>query len=114
MFSKFGKITNVDFLFHKSGPQKGKPRGYAFVKYADENVSFSFSYNLVEKLHMLTPGSLFPVPHCQITTAPVLMTMQLWHFCSVLRGIGVAHLGDETLEDLNNPSGSRDLILNKC
>ncbi|KAF7760224.1 hypothetical protein Agabi119p4_10900 [Agaricus bisporus var. burnettii] len=37
VFSKFGKITNVDFLFHKSGPQKGKPRGYAFIKYADEN-----------------------------------------------------------------------------
>ncbi|KXN88683.1 putative RNA-binding protein 18 [Leucoagaricus sp. SymC.cos] len=37
VFSKFGKITSVDYLFHKSGPLKGKPRGYAFVKYADES-----------------------------------------------------------------------------
>ncbi|KAF5353869.1 hypothetical protein D9756_007306 [Leucocoprinus leucothites] len=39
VFSKFGKLTSVDYLFHKSGPLKGKPRGYAFIKYADENVS---------------------------------------------------------------------------
>ncbi|KAJ3567898.1 hypothetical protein NP233_g6060 [Leucocoprinus birnbaumii] len=37
VFSKFGKLTSVDYLFHKSGPLKGKPRGYAFVKYSDEN-----------------------------------------------------------------------------
>jgi len=23
----------MDYLFHKSGPQKGKPRGYAFLEY---------------------------------------------------------------------------------
>ncbi|EIN05493.1 hypothetical protein PUNSTDRAFT_137604 [Punctularia strigosozonata HHB-11173 SS5] len=34
VFSKFGKISKLDFLFHKSGPLKGKPRGYAFVQYA--------------------------------------------------------------------------------
>lgn len=33
-FSKFGKISKLDFLFHKSGPQRGQPRGYAFVEYA--------------------------------------------------------------------------------
>ncbi|KAG2004637.1 polyadenylate-binding protein [Coprinopsis cinerea AmutBmut pab1-1] len=33
VFSKFGKVTKLDFLFHKSGPLKGKPRGYAFVEY---------------------------------------------------------------------------------
>ncbi|CBQ68745.1 conserved hypothetical protein [Sporisorium reilianum SRZ2] len=32
-FSKFGKIKKLDFLFHKSGPQRGQPRGYAFVEY---------------------------------------------------------------------------------
>ncbi|KAH6904312.1 hypothetical protein BKA70DRAFT_1432527 [Coprinopsis sp. MPI-PUGE-AT-0042] len=26
VFSKFGKVTKLDFLFHKSGPMKGKPR----------------------------------------------------------------------------------------
>ncbi|KAF9447613.1 RNA-binding domain-containing protein, partial [Macrolepiota fuliginosa MF-IS2] len=37
VFSKFGKLTNVDYLFHKAGPMKGKPRGYAFIKYANES-----------------------------------------------------------------------------
>ncbi|GAA5984722.1 hypothetical protein JCM10908_003474 [Rhodotorula pacifica] len=31
--SRYGKITKLDYLFHKAGPQKGKPRGYAFVEY---------------------------------------------------------------------------------
>ncbi|KAI3475497.1 hypothetical protein L1887_63121 [Cichorium endivia] len=33
-FAKYGKIAKLDFLFHKSGPQRGQPRGYAFVEYA--------------------------------------------------------------------------------
>ncbi|CDO73372.1 hypothetical protein BN946_scf185013.g5 [Trametes cinnabarina] len=36
LFSRFGKIAKLDFLFHKSGPLKGKPRGYAFVEFADQ------------------------------------------------------------------------------
>ncbi|KZW01392.1 RNA-binding domain-containing protein [Exidia glandulosa HHB12029] len=36
IFSKYGKISKLDFLFHKTGPMKGKPRGYAFVEYADK------------------------------------------------------------------------------
>ncbi|KAI0777574.1 RNA-binding domain-containing protein [Trametes elegans] len=36
LFSKFGKISKLDFLFHKAGPLKGKPRGYAFVEYASK------------------------------------------------------------------------------
>lgn len=38
VFSKFGKVVKLDFLFHKSGPQKGKPRGYAFVEYSNGDV----------------------------------------------------------------------------
>ncbi|KAI0365997.1 RNA-binding domain-containing protein, partial [Pilatotrama ljubarskyi] len=37
LFSKFGKISKLDYLFHKSGPLKGKPRGYAFVEYASRD-----------------------------------------------------------------------------
>ncbi|KAF8590663.1 RNA-binding domain-containing protein [Ramaria rubella] len=33
LFSKHGKVSKLDFLFHKTGPAKGKPRGYAFVEY---------------------------------------------------------------------------------
>lgn len=36
--SKFGKISKLDYLFHKTGPQKGKPRGYAFVEYSTKEV----------------------------------------------------------------------------
>ncbi|PCH38878.1 hypothetical protein WOLCODRAFT_134643 [Wolfiporia cocos MD-104 SS10] len=34
-FSKFGKVSKLDFLFHKAGPMRGKPRGYAFIEYAN-------------------------------------------------------------------------------
>ncbi|KAH9849673.1 hypothetical protein C2E23DRAFT_736989 [Lenzites betulinus] len=37
LFSKFGRISKLDYLFHKSGPLKGKPRGYAFVEYANRD-----------------------------------------------------------------------------
>ncbi|KDQ52904.1 hypothetical protein JAAARDRAFT_183837 [Jaapia argillacea MUCL 33604] len=36
LFSKYGKISKLDYLFHKSGPLKGKPRGYAFIEYASQ------------------------------------------------------------------------------
>lgn len=36
--SRYGKITKLDYLFHKTGPQKGKPRGYAFVEYDTNQV----------------------------------------------------------------------------
>jgi hypothetical protein len=38
-FSKFGTIAKLDFLFHKSGPLRGKPRGYAFVEFSNPAVS---------------------------------------------------------------------------
>ncbi|KAG6372953.1 hypothetical protein JVT61DRAFT_6998 [Boletus reticuloceps] len=39
VFTKFGKIAKLDFLFHKSGVNKGKSRGYAFVEFMSEAVS---------------------------------------------------------------------------
>lgn len=39
VFTKFGKVAKLDFLFHKSGINKGKPRGYAFVEFMNEAVS---------------------------------------------------------------------------
>ncbi|XP_043275223.1 probable RNA-binding protein 18 [Venturia canescens] len=32
---KYGTIEKFDLLFHRSGPQAGQPRGYAFVTYRD-------------------------------------------------------------------------------
>ncbi|KAG5342930.1 putative RNA-binding protein 18 [Termitomyces sp. T112] len=37
VFSKFGKVTKLDYLFHKSGALKGKPRGYAFIEYGSND-----------------------------------------------------------------------------
>ncbi|KAJ3510491.1 hypothetical protein NMY22_g15970 [Coprinellus aureogranulatus] len=37
VFNKFGKVTKLDFLFHKAGPMKGKPRGYAFIEYGSDD-----------------------------------------------------------------------------
>ncbi|KAF7299264.1 Single-stranded nucleic acid binding protein [Mycena indigotica] len=39
IFTKHGRVSKFDFLFHKSGALKGKPRGYAFVEYGDKDVS---------------------------------------------------------------------------
>ncbi|KAI9450588.1 RNA-binding domain-containing protein, partial [Russula earlei] len=36
VFSKFGKLTRLDYLFHKTGALRGKPRSYAFVEYAND------------------------------------------------------------------------------
>ena len=38
LFNKHGRVIKLDFLFHKTGPQKGRPRGYAFVEFADKEV----------------------------------------------------------------------------
>lgn len=33
LFQPFGKIKALEYLFHKSGPLQGLPKGYAFVEY---------------------------------------------------------------------------------
>ncbi|XP_070539289.1 probable RNA-binding protein 18 [Ptychodera flava] len=33
ILKRYGDIKELDFLFHKSGPNQGKPRGYCFVNY---------------------------------------------------------------------------------
>lgn len=39
IFSKYGKITKLDFMFHKTGVLKGKPRGFAFIQFLNKAVS---------------------------------------------------------------------------
>ncbi|EJT47973.1 single-stranded nucleic acid binding protein [Trichosporon asahii var. asahii CBS 8904] len=38
VFGKYGKITRLDVMYHKTGPQKGKPRGYAFVEFSNKDL----------------------------------------------------------------------------
>ncbi|KAJ3179118.1 hypothetical protein HDU87_003074 [Geranomyces variabilis] len=35
LFSPFGALTKIDYLWHKHGPHRGEPRGYCFIEYAD-------------------------------------------------------------------------------
>jgi hypothetical protein len=46
VFSKAGKIAKLDYLFHKTGPLRGKPRGYAFVEYTNKEVSRALMFDL--------------------------------------------------------------------
>jgi RNA recognition motif-containing protein len=34
LFTPHGTLKKLDLIFHRSGPQKGKPKGYAFVELA--------------------------------------------------------------------------------
>jgi hypothetical protein len=38
LFQKYGRIAHLDFLFHRTGALRGKPRGYAFLEYVDKEV----------------------------------------------------------------------------
>uniref|UniRef100_A0A3B5LFA3 RRM domain-containing protein n=1 Tax=Xiphophorus couchianus TaxID=32473 RepID=A0A3B5LFA3_9TELE len=39
LLEKFGKVKQFDFLFHKSGPLEGQPRGYCFVNFSTREVN---------------------------------------------------------------------------
>ncbi|CAL8087181.1 unnamed protein product [Orchesella dallaii] len=39
MVQRYGTIDNFDFLFHRSGPNAGLPRGYAFVTFQDKEAA---------------------------------------------------------------------------
>lgn len=41
LFKSFGKITKLDHVRHKTGPLRGKPRGFAFVEYETAEVGAS-------------------------------------------------------------------------
>ncbi|WOO82325.1 putative RNA-binding protein 18 [Vanrija pseudolonga] len=50
VFSKFGKITKLDLMIHKSGPLKGKPRGYAFIEFASQDAALKALVKLHDRL----------------------------------------------------------------
>lgn len=47
ILQRFGHIEKFDLLFHRSGPQEGQPRGYAFITYKDTESAL----NAKTKLH---------------------------------------------------------------
>ncbi|WWC91728.1 uncharacterized protein L201_006675 [Kwoniella dendrophila CBS 6074] len=50
IFSKYGKITKLDFMFHKSGVLKGKPRGFAFIQFSDKDDALKAMVKLHDRL----------------------------------------------------------------
>ena len=50
----------MDFLFHKTGALRGKPRGYAFVQYANKDVRSSPSFPQPSRAD---PGYFYPHYH---------------------------------------------------
>ncbi|RXK35907.1 hypothetical protein M231_06827 [Tremella mesenterica] len=50
ILGKYGKVTKLDFIFHKNGPLKGKPRGYAFVEYSDKDDALKAMIKLHNRL----------------------------------------------------------------
>jgi len=46
IIQRFGAVKNFDFLFHRSGPYKGLPRGYAFVTFEDKEDALKCKTNL--------------------------------------------------------------------
>uniref|UniRef100_A0A3Q3K8D2 Probable RNA-binding protein 18 n=1 Tax=Monopterus albus TaxID=43700 RepID=A0A3Q3K8D2_MONAL len=87
LLEKFGTVKQFDFLFHKSGPLEGQPRGYCFVNFSTReeaeraiqclNGKLALSKKLVVRLRndktipqSLEPSSLsitplVPHPHYQ-------------------------------------------------
>lgn len=47
LLEKFGNVKQFDFLFHKSGPLEGQPRGYCFVNFNTREVRARESFQCV-------------------------------------------------------------------
>ncbi|OXC70809.1 hypothetical protein AYX13_00792 [Cryptococcus neoformans] len=50
IFSKYGKITKLDFMFHKTGVLKGKPRGFAFIQFLNKADALKAMVKLHDRL----------------------------------------------------------------
>lgn len=73
VFSKYGNISKLDFLFHKAGPMKGKPRGYAFIEYATQDVRAQF---YVRFGLSLIPGFLVYIAYVRMHNERILVSLR--------------------------------------
>lgn len=88
VFSKFGKVTKLDYLFHKTGLLKGKPRGYAFIEYGNKDVSFrSFScpssVGFLVSFERPLAHARFFFFHCMLASSPTLAASVTMNVCAV-------------------------------
>lgn len=64
LFEPFGKITQLDYLFHKSGPKRGQPRGYCFLEYSRKEV---FYFTIYPPFTVINPSIHIFTYLCYIT-----------------------------------------------
>ncbi|KAI8849431.1 hypothetical protein BC829DRAFT_355499, partial [Chytridium lagenaria] len=49
-FEKWGAIHKIDFLWHKTGPSHGLPRGFCFIEFKTEQDALNAMVNMNGKV----------------------------------------------------------------
>ncbi|KAK9895114.1 RNA-binding domain-containing protein [Cystobasidium minutum MCA 4210] len=105
--SKHGKISKFDYLFHKSGPKQGKPRGYAFVEYATSEEALKTMIELDGKLLLgrkvaIKRANEAPPEHSNNSSAPGAWrnNAQKHTTLSVLKGHGKSESAESKIKAL--------------
>ena len=75
ILQKFGSLERFDYLYHKAGPDMGKPRGYCFVSYLTRQVSFEYRYTL--KVDICSFFSYYSVVHILSTKIVTLLSIEI-------------------------------------
>nr|XP_054771633.1 probable RNA-binding protein 18 [Lytechinus pictus] len=87
ILQKYGKIEQFDFLFHKSGPNQGKPRGYCFASFENRTDAVHALHALDGKLAL---GKKLAVKwahsHIKVQKPMHLLTCDMPDFSSSLTG----------------------------
>ncbi|KXS13582.1 RNA-binding domain-containing protein [Gonapodya prolifera JEL478] len=65
LFQPFGKITRIDYMWHKYGPHRGQPKGFCFLEYETHenamNAIKSMDGKQVKGKHLVVSFSFDPV-----------------------------------------------------
>uniref|UniRef100_A0A3B4G0K8 Probable RNA-binding protein 18 n=1 Tax=Pundamilia nyererei TaxID=303518 RepID=A0A3B4G0K8_9CICH len=87
LLEKFGKVKQFDFLFHKSGPLEGQPRGYCFVNFSTReeaeraiqclNGKLALSKKLVVRWAHAQVRKKFSYPHSSTSPARAVTSAKI-------------------------------------
>lgn len=100
MFSPYGKIISEDFLWHRHGPRRGEPRGFAFIQFSTREVSC--------KVFSLVP-SQFLISAIEVRMQEAQLAMEKMDgrlACG--RPLVVRFAGGKTTADASKPSKGAD------
>ncbi|KAJ3339794.1 putative RNA-binding protein 18 [Gonapodya sp. JEL0774] len=66
LFQPFGKITRIDYMWHKFGPNRGQPKGFCFLEYETHesamNAIKSMDGKQIKNKHLVVSFSFDPKP----------------------------------------------------